>query len=457
MRIVLATDFSAHSARATELAVHLARRLADSIVLVHALEPPTMPLPDVPTDLERLRQTIRESAGIELRKAAAALRAQGLSVEERLLDGLADQVIVAVARETDARLVVLGSHGRRAPARWLLGSTAERTMQQADRPVVVVRDTPGALAEWAAAARPLRLLVGVDAGRASEAAVEWVRAFARMVPCDVTLLHFYWPPQEYARLGLHGPRDLVEPDPDVQRVLARDLAHLAAGFGGEGSAKLHVRPCWGSAAEALTLAAASEHADLLVVGTHQRQGLGLLAHGSVARVAVHSAPVPLVSVPAPARSATPGAVPRLSLVLAATDFSDTGNAAVPYAYALLRGAGGHVELVHVRERFFPEAVRGHEPAGAGLAPPERDALEQRLRALVPEGADLHGITTHVAVVESGAPAEGILQAAARLGADAICVGSHGRGGLARAALGSVATEVVRHADRPVFVHRRPRE
>ena len=77
----------------------------------------------------------------------------------------------------------------------------------------------------------------------------------------------------------------------------------------------------------------------------------------------------------------------------------------------------------------------------------------KLRALVPAEAEKLGITTHVSVIDGGKAAETIMQAAERLNVDAISLGSHGRGGLARALLGSVAEEVVRRSTRPVLVVR----
>jgi len=56
----------------------------------------------------------------------------------------------------------------------------------------------------------------------------------------------------------------------------------------------------------------------------------------------------------------------------------------------------------------------------------------------------------------GDPAEAIAHAAERVGADAICVGSHGRGALARAVLGSVSQALLGRTHRPVLVvPRRP--
>jgi nucleotide-binding universal stress UspA family protein len=95
------------------------------------------------------------------------------------------------------------------------------------------------------------------------------------------------------------------------------------------------------------------------------------------------------------------------------------------------------------------------PLGPRLTDEERGEVERRLRALIPRRADSLGIKTNVSVLESHGAAESILQAAKRLGVDVIVMASHGRSGLKRAVLGSVAEEVVRHASTPVLVVHEP--
>jgi hypothetical protein len=65
-----------------------------------------------------------------------------------------------------------------------------------------------------------------------------------------------------------------------------------------------------------------------------------------------------------------------------------------------------------------------------------------------------GITSHVTVVDGGAAGTEIGQTARRVGADVIVLATHGRGGLGRALLGSVAESVIRERDRPVHVVQR---
>ena len=117
---------------------------------------------------------------------------------------------------------------------------------------------------------------------------------------------------------------------------------------------------------------------------------------------------------------------------------------------MLGGTGGVVELCHVHERALPYPPYAYEVT-EGLTAEKRAAIARALRALVPADAEALGITTHVSIIDGGKPAEAIVAAAERLNVDAINLGSHGRGGVARAVLGSVAEAVVRHARYPVLV------
>ncbi len=79
-------------------------------------------------------------------------------------------------------------------------------------------------------------------------------------------------------------------------------------------------------------------------------------------------------------------------------------------------------------------------------------LVAQLRALVPKEAH-ERCDLEAEILESDNPAEAIVQEAERFGADVICLGSHGRTGLAKAFLGSIAQGVMTQSKRPVFVVR----
>jgi nucleotide-binding universal stress UspA family protein len=76
-----------------------------------------------------------------------------------------------------------------------------------------------------------------------------------------------------------------------------------------------------------------------------------------------------------------------------------------------------------------------------------------LEACIPADAISFGISTDIEVAEHVDTAQGIVEAAERLGADAICIGTHGRTGLASAILGSTAMALLRLSDKPVYLVR----
>jgi nucleotide-binding universal stress UspA family protein len=139
-------------------------------------------------------------------------------------------------------------------------------------------------------------------------------------------------------------------------------------------------------------------------------------------------------------------------ILVATDFSDCARRAEETAIALARGLGAELLLLHVSVEMplYNEGMRGLvEPRAVYRA--QREWAETTLAARAAEirgtGIRAHGI------VESGVAVDEILRAASAEGADLVVIGTHGRGGLSRFFLGSVADRVVRLAPCPVVTVR----
>lgn len=452
--IVCATDFSPEAGSALAWAAAMASRDGGHVDLVHAAPIPRedhrmLVFDTAQFDAERIREAteeLREAA----RKAASEL---GVSVRPQLLRGEPHEVILKHAREEEARMVVMGVGKLGTVDRWVLGSVAERTVRAADLPVVLVPAQLDATV-WSGGvgARPPRVVAGLGDGD-DRSILRFVGGLRREEACDVTFLRLYWPIGEYARLGLQGRRDLFAADPDVVKNLEPALSAKIDGLTGKGTVTLDIRPAWGEPASNLLVAVEDCGADLLVVGAHERHGAARFMTGSIAqRLARQSRYVPIAVVPSdPPTAAKSGGIPALRTVLAVTDLSALGNAAVAHAYSLVRAVGGVVELVHVHEHALPSPTYAYD--APGITDVERARLLKELRELIPAQAKGLGIATHASIVDGGKPAEAIVQAAERLQVDAIAMASHGRGGLAGTLLGSVAQEVVHRAHRPVYVVR----
>lgn len=137
-------------------------------------------------------------------------------------------------------------------------------------------------------------------------------------------------------------------------------------------------------------------------------------------------------------------------ILIAVDGSPIAAHAADVGVELAKATGGQAAFVHVVDPalcFLPE---GGVPAEELIAAAEQDG--KRLLADFRQRAALDPPPLDFALV--GKPAAEIVRAAQEWPAELIVIGSHGRGGVQRVLLGSVAEAVVRHAACPVLVVRR---
>lgn len=214
---------------------------------------------------------------------------------------------------------------------------------------------------------------------------------------------------------------------------------------------------FGVPAACISKAAGKTEAILVVLGTHGRTGWDRLLLGSTAEQVVREAPCPVLTVrvtKAEEGKDSPGRV-RVDRLLVPMDFSEFAQEAFEYAAMLGKRLGAGIRLVHAME---PAAY----PLDFSLMKvSDEKALHARVRERLQELVSVlkaDGLAAE-SVVEMGAPGEVILaQAGGKAGgaADAIVMGTHGRGGLKRLALGSVAEYVVRHAACPVFTVKSPK-
>lgn len=190
---------------------------------------------------------------------------------------------------------------------------------------------------------------------------------------------------------------------------------------------------------------ATEHEiDLVVMGTHGRRGMDRLLSGSVAEAVVRRAPCPVFTVlnPEDERSG-----PIIDRILAPVDLSEQSRLVVDHAAALAKAYEAPLDLLHVvEEATFPSAY-GIDPL-VPSQPDVQDRARQALETLAASLDDLPGpLDLHVL---AGHAARDIVDFAEQNAADLIVMATHGRTGLQRFLIGSVAEKVVRSAPCPVF-------
>jgi nucleotide-binding universal stress UspA family protein len=137
------------------------------------------------------------------------------------------------------------------------------------------------------------------------------------------------------------------------------------------------------------------------------------------------------------------------VILHPTNFSADANHALQLATDLARTYQARLVILHVADTLGPEKLTYGE-AESGLDPDRyRRQLADELRELVPAPA---GVAVEYLLAEDEA-AEEIVRVARERGCDLIVMGTHGRTGLDRVLMGSVAEQVIRTAPCPVLVTR----
>lgn len=140
----------------------------------------------------------------------------------------------------------------------------------------------------------------------------------------------------------------------------------------------------------------------------------------------------------------------LKRILVPIDFSETSEAALKYGIALARAFGAHLYLLHVPEHPG-EAAEAEYPIG--LFETMQNAAHDRLGHLLTdaETRELRPDST----MRMGVPCDEIVRFAQERNIDLIVMGTHGRTGIARVVIGSVAEKVVRKAPCPVLTVHHP--
>jgi len=282
-----------------------------------------------------------------------------------------------------------------------------------------------------------KILCPTDFSPGSMQALRVAARIANESRAELVIAHaWYIPPPAVAGEYVFPPYVMQQVIDDAQRGLDQAVKEA-------GAEKVSGTLMSGVAWAEITALLEAQPFDLCVLGTHGRTGLARILLGSVAEKVIRHAPCSVLVV-RPDSPTTP-----FSHALVPTDFSESARLAVDQAAALTVPTGT-ITLLHVLE--LPVARSG-EVRLEGFA---RELDKHAADALDHEVARLRRLTSATirTVSRIGYPGGQTLSAVdADETIDLVVMGSHGRTGIKRALLGSVAEKVVRHARCPVFVAR----
>jgi nucleotide-binding universal stress UspA family protein len=229
-----------------------------------------------------------------------------------------------------------------------------------------------------------------------------------------------------------------------------ELDAYAATIIGDGDVTIQTQVVDAPAEVAILEAAEDDEITLIVMSTHGRSGIGRWVYGSVADAVLRDAPVPVLIVPPHGLTSWPADTSQKILV--PLDGSALAMAAVRPAVELADRLGATLVLGSVVT--FPHYA-GYAEGYTFIDPsPTENALAASRQYLQDVAATLRTETRCVEISATfGSPFYGVAMMAADLRASMIVMATHGRGGIVRAVLGSVATATLRQSEVPVLLVR----
>ncbi|HLZ26877.1 MAG TPA: universal stress protein [Chloroflexota bacterium] len=293
------------------------------------------------------------------------------------------------------------------------------------------------------------ILVPLDGSALAARALPFAKRLARAGGARLIVVRAYLPADDALLLRVEYPEFSAAERADEDRETA--TAEFQSAVDGLRADGLDVEDHFveGAAADVIFDVARSTRANLIVMSTHGRGGLGRVLYGSVADKVLLRVPVPVLLVPAGCTRVWTDVHPEP--VLVPLDGSSLAAEALRPARDLAATRGGELLLLTVVEALpvypyeTPETVDALDAAHAAHAAQYLDDVAAELRR-----AAGPGVSTRIV---HGDPAEHICAVARAARVGAIAMASHGRTGVSRLLFGSVTNQTLQHSTVPVLVYR----
>ena len=285
MKTLLAVDGSDNSYEAVHAMKYFAR--AEQLTLLHALDVPRPAYPMMPPEVAgehtaTLEQSVREDGELLLDRVQSLLPMHAGPSTKHLRIGSPAEVIVSMAEEQKADLIVMGARGLGPIKERLLGSVSHRILTLAPCATLIVNGPVKAMKQ---------ILLPLQGLSDAEAAIRFLQLKPFHEAIDLTLLTVLpltgppWPgdaaaAEKLEEQALQSARDYIDGVAERLR---------AIGYQARGVAVL------GTPSSMILQEATKLRSDLILMGTRGRQGITRFVLGSVSHAVLHQMPCPVLA------------------------------------------------------------------------------------------------------------------------------------------------------------------
>lgn len=296
------------------------------------------------------------------------------------------------------------------------------------------------------------ILVPLDGSPASEHALPWALSIAQQDGTSLHLVRVHMAPVPLM-VGSELASDVVMDDA-IRTAESSYLNDIAKRLSAASTIPVHHTLLEGTPIDAIQEHAKALKNDLIVMTTHGRGAFARFWLGSVADKIVRHSTIPTMLIRPNEQAADLTARPFIQRIVIPLDGSDLAERAIEPAIKLGKVMGAEYSLILVLDAVeniealarlkIHEAGAWHPEATLAKANVYLERVAHRMRG--------HSLIVHPKVIQHGSAAGTILDYAQTHGHPVIALATHGRSGIKRMLLGSVADKVVRGATMPVLVY-----
>lgn len=291
------------------------------------------------------------------------------------------------------------------------------------------------------------ILVPMDGSHLAERAYPYATMLARLMSASIRLVRVITDDELLASRAVYGSGAPVSIAPTVRVETIENTLDLAAARLRNEGMLVETEVAYGRPAEQIAAVAARVEAAMIVMATHGYGGLRRWALGSVADEVAHLAACPLIMI----REDSPEQdVPVLKRIMVPVDGSEFANQILTMACDLAKQANAEVMLLRAVRPQLELSLDGYVEVGDIEA--AQEALAQA--ELETQASEVRKTGARVsAMARIGYAAEAIVDEAITVPGTLIAMTTHGRSGLSRWALGSVADKVLHASTVPLLLIR----